>query len=50
MTAQLVHDLELPTLNTIGLERLEALAAIEDALVRALAGPDRDGLLRDPPR
>jgi cytochrome P450 len=31
MTAQLVHDLELPTLNTIGLERLEALAAIEDA-------------------
>jgi cytochrome P450 len=31
MTAQLVHELELPTLNTIGLERLEALAAIEDA-------------------
>jgi cytochrome P450 len=31
VTAQLVHDLELPTLNTIGLERLEALAAIEAA-------------------
>jgi len=31
MTAQLVHELELPTLNTIGLERLEALAAIEEA-------------------
>jgi cytochrome P450 len=31
MTAQLVHELELPTLNTIGLERVEALAAIEDA-------------------
>ena len=31
MTAQLVHELELPTLNTIGLERLEALAATEDA-------------------
>ena len=31
MTAQLVHDLELPTLNTIGLERLEAMAAIEEA-------------------
>jgi cytochrome P450 len=31
MTAQLVHELELPTLNTIGLERLEALAAIENA-------------------
>jgi cytochrome P450 len=31
VTAQLVHDLELPTLNTIGLERLQALAAIEEA-------------------
>jgi cytochrome P450 len=31
VTAQLVHDLELPALNTIGLERLEALEAIEEA-------------------
>jgi cytochrome P450 len=31
MTAQLVHQLELPTLSTIGLERTEALAAVERA-------------------
>ena len=31
MTAQLVHDLELPLLHTIGLERLDAIAAIEEA-------------------
>jgi cytochrome P450 len=28
---QLVHDLELPTLNTIGMERLAAIAAMEEA-------------------
>jgi cytochrome P450 len=28
MTAQLVHELELPLLNTIGLDRLDAIAAI----------------------
>ena len=31
MTAQLVHDLELPLLRTIGLERLDAIAAVEAA-------------------
>jgi len=31
MTAQLVHDLELPHLQTIGMERLDALAAIAEA-------------------
>jgi cytochrome P450 len=31
MTAQLVHELDLPHLNTIGRERFEALAAIEEA-------------------
>jgi cytochrome P450 len=31
VTVQLVHELDLPTLDTIGLERLEALAAIEEA-------------------
>jgi cytochrome P450 len=29
--AQLVHDLELPQLQTIGMERLDALAAIDEA-------------------
>jgi cytochrome P450 len=31
MTAQLVHELELPLLNTIGMDRLDAIAAIEVA-------------------
>jgi cytochrome P450 len=31
MTAQLVHELELPLLNTTGMERLDAIAAIEAA-------------------
>ncbi len=31
MTAQLVAELELPLLQTIGLERLDAIAAIEEA-------------------
>jgi cytochrome P450 len=31
MTAQIVHDLELPQLQTVGLERLEALVAIDEA-------------------
>jgi cytochrome P450 len=31
MTAQLVHDLELPQLQTVGMERLDALAAIDEA-------------------
>jgi cytochrome P450 len=31
MTAQLIHELELPLLQTIGLERLDAIAAIEVA-------------------
>jgi cytochrome P450 len=31
MTPQLVHELELPELNTVGLERMKALAAIEEA-------------------
>jgi len=31
VTAQLVHDLELPLLRTIGLERLDAIAAVEAA-------------------
>jgi cytochrome P450 len=31
MTAQLVHDLKLPHLQTIGMERLDALAAIDEA-------------------
>ena len=31
MTPQPVSELDLPNLNTIGLERLEALAAIEEA-------------------
>jgi cytochrome P450 len=31
MTAQLVHELKLPLLKTIGMERMEALAAIEEA-------------------
>jgi cytochrome P450 len=28
MTAQLVHELELPSLNTLGLDRLDAIAAV----------------------
>ena len=31
MTAQLVHEMELPLLQTIGMERLDALAAIDEA-------------------
>jgi cytochrome P450 len=31
MTAQLVHELELPLLQTVGLERLDAMAAVEVA-------------------
>ena len=31
MTAQLVGELELPLLQTIGLERLDAIAAVEEA-------------------
>jgi cytochrome P450 len=31
MTAQLVHDLELPLLDTIGMDRMDAVAAIEVA-------------------
>jgi cytochrome P450 len=31
VTAQVVHDLELPMLDTMGLERLEAVAAMEEA-------------------
>ena len=31
MTAQLVHELELPLLQTLGLERLDAMAAVEVA-------------------
>ncbi len=31
MTAQLVHDLELPLLDTIGMDRVDAVAAIEVA-------------------
>ena len=31
MTAHLVHELELPLLNTVGMERLDAIAAIEVA-------------------
>jgi cytochrome P450 len=31
MTVQLVHELELPLLQTLGVERTEAIAAIEDA-------------------
>jgi cytochrome P450 len=31
MTAQLVHELDLPRLNTIGMERLDALAAVDVA-------------------
>ena len=50
MTAQLVGELELPLLQTIGLERFDAIAAIEDGPGRALVGPDGHGLLRHPPR
>jgi cytochrome P450 len=31
MTAQLVHDLDLPVLQTIGMERLDAIAAVKEA-------------------
>jgi cytochrome P450 len=31
MTAQLVHEIELPLLQTIGMERLDALAVIDEA-------------------
>jgi cytochrome P450 len=31
MTTQLVHELELPRLNTVGLDRLDAIAAVEEA-------------------
>jgi cytochrome P450 len=31
MTAHVVHELELPLLNTVGMERLDAIAAIEVA-------------------
>jgi hypothetical protein len=41
MTAQLVGELELPLLQTIGMERLDAIAAVP-----ALVGPDGHGLLR----
>jgi cytochrome P450 len=31
MTAQLVHELDLPVLQTIGMERLDAIAAVKEA-------------------
>jgi cytochrome P450 len=50
MTAQLVHELDLPVLQTIGMERLDAIAAVKEArsqhwLARTEMGYSVTGLL-----
>jgi hypothetical protein len=50
MTAQLVHELELPLLQTLGLERLDAMAAVEVAQAQNWLAKMEIGLLRHPAR